>query len=78
MTAILIAVAGHETTANMLGAGTHYAAQPQPRWQPLVDRVDPADPAVVTELLRLHGPVQVHGAHRHHDHTIAGARHPLR
>ena len=65
-TAILIAVAGHETTANMLGAGIiRYSPLPRTAAASLTASTPPT-PALVTELLRLHGPVQVHGAHRHH------------
>ncbi|MUL46112.1 cytochrome P450 [Mycobacterium sp. CBMA293] len=49
VTAILIAVAGHETTANLLGAGLIRL---------LDEQVAAVDGAVVTELLRLDGPVQ--------------------
>jgi cytochrome P450 len=58
MTTILIAVAGHETTANLLGAGLVRLLTPGRDGTRLVDRVDPADPGLVTELLRLDGPVQ--------------------
>jgi cytochrome P450 len=40
----------------------------------VIDRVDPADPALVTELLRLHGPVQSTVRTATTDHTIAGTR----
>ncbi len=44
-TAILIAVAGHETTANMLGAGLIRATQPAcDDVSRIVDRIDPARP----------------------------------
>ncbi|MUL64815.1 cytochrome [Mycobacterium sp. CBMA 234] len=49
VTAILIAVAGHETTANLLGAGLIRL---------LDEQVSTVDGAVITELLRLDGPVQ--------------------
>lgn len=49
VTAILIAVAGHETTANLLGAGLIRLLQEQ---------VDTVDGHVITELLRLDSPVQ--------------------
>jgi cytochrome P450 len=49
VTAILIAVAGHETTANLLGAGLIRLVDEQ---------VDTVDEAVITELLRLDAPVQ--------------------
>lgn len=49
VTAILIAVAGHETTANLLGAGLIRL---------LSEGVRTVDEAVLTELLRLDAPVQ--------------------
>lgn len=58
ITAILIAVAGHETTANLLGAGMIRLLQPSADGRRLIDHLDPADPAVLNELLRLDGPVQ--------------------
>lgn len=73
-TAILIAVAGHETTANMLGAGIVTMLRPADDGGRVFDRIDPADPALVTELLRLHGPVQSTVRTATIDHTIAGSR----
>lgn len=73
-TAILIAVAGHETTANMLGAGIITLLTPAEDGNRILDRIDPADPALVTELLRLHGPVQSTVRTATTDHTIAGTR----
>lgn len=58
ITAILIAVAGHETTANLLGAAMFRLLSPRPEGTRIVDRLDSADPSLVTELLRLDGPVQ--------------------
>ena len=58
ITAILIAVAGHETTANLLGNSMIRLLTPQPDGTRLADRIDPTDPDVTTELLRLDGPVQ--------------------
>lgn len=72
-TAVLIAVAGHETTANMLGAGLIALLTPADDGSRLIDRIDPKDPALVTELLRLHGPVQSTARTATTDHTIAGA-----
>jgi cytochrome P450 len=57
-TAILIAVAGHETTANLLGAGLIRLLTPGPDGVRLSDAIDPTDPAMITELLRLDSPVQ--------------------
>lgn len=71
-TAILIAVAGHETTANMLGTGIVALLTPADDGSPVIDRIDPADPALVTELLRLHGPVQATVRTATTDHTLAG------
>lgn len=58
ITAILIAVAGHETTANLLGAAMIRLLTVRPDGTRIVDGVDPSDPALITELLRLDGPVQ--------------------
>jgi cytochrome P450 len=58
MTAILIAVAGHETTANLLGAGLITLLTPDEGGARIADRVDVRGPALVTELIRFDGPVQ--------------------
>lgn len=58
ITAILIAVAGHETTANLLGAGLIRLLTERPDGTRLTDHIDAADPTVMTELLRLDSPVQ--------------------
>lgn len=63
VTAILIAVAGHETTANLLGAGLIRLANEQ---------VDTVDGAVITELLRLDGPVQSTVRTATEDQTVGG------
>lgn len=73
-TALLIAVAGHETTANMLGAGIITLLSHSADGSRVLNRNDPADPALVTELLRLHGPVQSTVRTATIDHTIAGTR----
>jgi cytochrome P450 len=72
VTAILIAVAGHETTANLLGASLIRLLTPDPDGARLADRIDPDDPAVVTELLRLDSPVQATGRAATADQTLAG------
>jgi cytochrome P450 len=58
VTAILVAVAGHETTANLLGNSLVRLLAPHADGTRLVDRIDPNDPGTITELLRLDGPVQ--------------------
>jgi cytochrome P450 len=63
VTAILIAVAGHETTANLLGAGLIRLTS---------EEVDTVDGAVITELLRLDGPVQSTVRTATEDHRLAG------
>ena len=62
-TALLIAVAGHETTANLLGAGVSRLLRHGERIT-----AETVDAGLVTELLRLDGPVQAVGrtATRHH------------
>ncbi len=71
MTAILVAVAGHETTANLLGAALIRLLSPQPDGRRLADQVDPADPSLLTELLRLDGPVQATVRTATDDHRLA-------
>jgi cytochrome P450 len=58
ITAILIAVAGHETTANLLGASIIRLLHPDADGHRIVDNLDPSDPTLLNELLRLDGPVQ--------------------
>ncbi|NOR00879.1 cytochrome P450 [Mycolicibacterium fortuitum] len=72
ITAILIAVAGHETTANLLGAGLIRLLTPDADGTRQADEIDPADPAVVTELLRLDSPVQATSRTATADQTLAG------
>lgn len=72
ITALLLAVAGHETTANLLGAGLIRLLTPDPNGGRPTDHIDAADPAVFTELLRLDAPVQAAGRTATADHTVAG------
>jgi cytochrome P450 len=72
ITAILIAVAGHETTANLLGTGIIRLLQPSADGSRLIDSVDPADPSLLNELLRLDGPVQATARTATEDQTVAG------
>jgi cytochrome P450 len=57
-TAILIAVAGHETTANLLGAALVRLLTSESGGASPASWIDAGDPAVITELLRLDSPVQ--------------------
>jgi cytochrome P450 len=72
ITAILIAVAGHETTANLLGAAMIRLLTPSADGARLVDNLDTADPALLTELLRLDGPVQATARTASQDQRIGG------
>jgi cytochrome P450 len=72
-TAILLAVAGHETTANLLGAALIRLLTPAADGTRLTDHVDVDDPAVLTELLRLDAPVQAAVRTATIDHHLAGA-----
>jgi cytochrome P450 len=73
ITAILIAVAGHETTANLLGAAIIRLLQPGVDGSRLIDNLDLADPTLVKELLRLDGPVQATARTAIEDQVISGA-----
>jgi cytochrome P450 len=72
ITAILIAIAGHETTANLLGAGIVRLLQPSADGSRLVDQADPADASLLSELLRLDGPVQATVRTATQDQLIGG------
>jgi cytochrome P450 len=58
ITAILIAVAGHETTANLLGTAMLRLLTPRGDGTRIADGLNPEDPLLIAELLRLDGPVQ--------------------
>ncbi|OBF74830.1 cytochrome [Mycobacterium sp. 852002-51613_SCH5001154] len=73
MTAILIAVAGHETTANVLGAGLVRLLSRDPGRTCIADNVEPTDQAIVTELLRLDAPVQSTARTATANHIVGGA-----
>lgn len=72
ITAILIAVAGHETTANLLGASLVRLLTPTTDGTRLADHIDQTDPAVLTELLRLDAPVQATARTATADQTVSG------
>lgn len=70
LTAILIGVAGHETTANLLGSGMVRLLSVAPDGTRLTYRLDPEDPSLTTELLRLDGPVQAVARTAVVDHVV--------
>lgn len=70
--AILIAVAGHETTANLLGSAMLRLLTPGSDGSRLADVVDPSDPALITELLRLDGSVHATARTALSDHVVDG------
>ena len=72
VTTILIAVAGHETTANLLGAAMVRLLSSTPDGRRIVDSIDPADESLVTELLRLDAPVQATARTATENHFIGG------
>lgn len=57
-TAIIIAIAGHETTANLLGAAMIRLLTPQRDGIRPIETIDTIDDRLITELLRLDGPAQ--------------------
>jgi cytochrome P450 len=73
VTAILIAVAGHETTANLLGAAVIRLLHPGQDGVRAIDSLDSTDSALLTELLRLDGPVQATARAATQDQRICGA-----
>ncbi|WP_319450239.1 MULTISPECIES: cytochrome P450 [unclassified Mycobacterium] len=70
VTAVIIAVAGHETTANLLGAAVIRLFGPGSY------DVATADGGLITELLRLDGPVQAIGRTATRDHVFDGVTIP--
>jgi cytochrome P450 len=60
-TAVIIAVAGHETTANLLGAAVFRLLSPGHDGIQPIGTADTVDDRLVTELLRMDGPVQAVG-----------------
>jgi cytochrome P450 len=71
-TAIIIAIAGHETTANLLGTAIVRLLTPAADGVSPIDAVDTVDDPLITELLRLDGPVQAVGRTATQDHVING------
>ncbi|MBO0680022.1 cytochrome P450 [Mycolicibacterium sp. S2-37] len=70
--ALIIAVAGHETTANLLGAAVVRLSTPRTDGCRPIDTVTIIDDRLITELLRLDGPVQAVGRTATRDHVING------
>lgn len=71
VTTILLLIAGHETTVNLLGNGLLALLQHPDQWQMLC--TDPARiPVAVEELLRLVNPVQLVNRYAAEDVEIAG------
>lgn len=70
--ALIIAVAGHETTANLLGAATIRLLTPSPDGVRPIATVETVGGPLCTELLRLDGPVQAVGRTATCDHIIDG------
>ncbi|CCC42920.1 cytochrome P450 [Mycobacterium canetti] len=58
MTALNTAVGGHETTAYLLGTAAIRLFTPRADGNRMLDELDPADPSLITELLRLESPIQ--------------------
>jgi cytochrome P450 len=57
-TAVIIAVAGHASTANLLGAAMIRLLKNRPNRVRLIETLDTVDDRLVNELLRMDGPVQ--------------------
>lgn len=69
-TAIIIAIAGHETTANLLGSAIIRLLTPQRDGIRPVDTIDTVDDRLITEVLRLDGPAQAVARTATHDHAF--------
>lgn len=69
-TAIIIAIAGHETTANLLGAAMIRLLTPHRLGIRPIETIDAIDDRLITELLRLDGPAQAVTRTATHDHTF--------
>lgn len=69
-TAIIIAIAGHETTANLLGATMIRLLTPQHDGTRALDNITTIDDPLITELLRLDGPVQTVARTATQDHVF--------
>lgn len=70
--ALIIAVAGHETTANLLGTAIIRLLTPSPDGDRPAVTPEAIDGRLCTELLRLDGPVQAVGRTATGDHIVDG------
>lgn len=73
ITSIIIAIAGHETTANLLGTAMIRLVTPQRGGVRPLGTIDTIDDRLITELLRLDGPAQAVMRTATHDHTFGDA-----
>jgi hypothetical protein len=71
-TAVIIAVAGHETTANLLGAAMIRLLKPGANGVRPVDTIDTVDDRLISELLRLDGTLQAVGRTATRDQILGG------
>jgi cytochrome P450 len=69
-TAIIVAIAGHETTANLLGAAMIRLLTPTTEGVRPIDTIDTIDDRLITELLRLDGPAQAVPRTATQDHVL--------
>ncbi|OBI22699.1 cytochrome P450 [Mycobacterium sp. E2497] len=69
-TAIIIAIAGHETTANLLGSAMIRLLIPHSDGTRPLDAITTVDDSLITELLRLDGPVQAVARTATQDHVF--------
>lgn len=69
--AIIIAIAGHETTANLLGAGMIRLLTPRHDGTRLIETTPTVDDRLITELLRLDGPAQAVARTATQDHIVS-------
>lgn len=70
--ALIIAVAGHETTANLLGASVIRLLTPGSDGVRPIDAIHTIDSRLFAELLRLDGPIQAVGRTATRDHIVDG------
>jgi cytochrome P450 len=69
-TAIIIAVAGHETTSNFLGAAMIRLLTPRSDGFRPIETIETIDDRLITELLRIDGPAQAVARTATHDHVL--------